>query len=415
MHFVGCRGASMSHLMEIVKSQGVVVSGSDLLDGGHDAWFVDGADVVVYNSAIGVDNVELVRARELGVTLIERAELLGQIGRQYDAVIAVAGTHGKTSTTTMIGAILHSRRATVHVGGESVGVGGNFIGGKQFFVTEACEYRRNFLHLSPHVGVILNMELDHVDYYKDFYDLKSAYNSFASKCTHLVAHIDVASRLNKRSALVTFGESVDNVDTIKGDYTATNIVYDQHGTSFDCCLYGQVEHSIKLHCHGKHNVNNALASIAVGRTLGLSWDEIASGLELYRGVKRRFEIICSDNNGTLISDYAHHPSEITQCLNTAKSIYKNVRVIFQPHTYSRTKAFYKEFAIALSLADEVALAPIFAAREQDDGTNSQMIADLIPNSINLTENKDILEFINKPNVDGATIVMGAGDLDNLIR
>ncbi|MCL1944575.1 MAG: Mur ligase family protein [Firmicutes bacterium] len=406
MHFVGCKGVSMAQLMKLVEAQGIETSGSDVLLSGHNAINVSGADVVVYTSAINCDNVELVEARRLGIPRIERAALLGQISQNYGCIVAIAGAHGKTTTTTMIGATLSKRRATIHVGGDSVGIGGNCVLGKQYFVTEACEYRRNFLHLKPTVGVILNFALDHIDYYKDEADLWDAYQSFANMSKTVVAHASIVSKLVHTKDIISFGKG--------GDYTAQDIKFDKDGTNFDCYYQDTLLGKVHITTQGFYNIDNALACIATCKTIGIEWEELNQGLSSFSGVKRRFEIVKQGNFGTIISDYAHHPQEIEQCIATAKSIYKSVRVIFQPHTYTRTKAFLQEFANCLSKANQVALAPIFAARENSNGTTSQDLANIIPNAIYLKTVQDIVDFIYGGDVGSATIVMGAGDIERLI-
>lgn len=398
----------MSQLVKMVQAQGIEVTGSDISINGHNPINVMQVDAVVYTSAVANDNVELVEARRLGIPIVERAALLGQISQNYSNVIAVAGTHGKTTTTIMIGAMLASRNPTIHVGGDSIGVGGNRIGGKSYFVTEACEYRRNFLYLRPHIGVVLNMDLDHVDCYADLEQLIQAYNSFVSRCDVCVVHTSVVDKIHIDTDIVTFGQG--------GDYTAINIVNDRCKTTFDCCYRGVYMCTLTVNMQGQHNIDNCLASVGVCRCLGLDNIELEHNILGYEGVKRRFEILSSDDNCTIVSDYAHHPEEIKASLTTARSMRRHVRVLFQPHTYSRTRAFLQEFADALSTADEVGIAPIFAAREIPDGTTSLMLVNIIEGAILVDNVDDMRDFVygDVPD-DSCTIIMGAGDIDKILR
>ena len=352
IHFVGISGVSMNALAAAVASRGHAVTGSDANISGHDANAVDGADLVVYTNAIPQDNCELMRARELGIPIIERASYLGELSKTYENVTAVAGCHGKSTTTAMLGAVYRPRRATVHVGV----AGGSVTGCDKYFITEACEYRASFLHLNPDMGVILNIQYDHPDFYKTTDALYDAYRKFGNKCKKLVVNGDDAKCRELFGGAVTFGLN-ENCD-----YFARDIKSDGGCRSFT--LDGKRHASVKLAIAGQHNVYNALATIAAASENGLTLTEILPKLQSFRGIARRFELVGLAHGKTVFTDYAHHPDEIAATIKTAREIYPSVAVVFQPHTYTRTRSLFDEFAAALSQADTVILAPIFSAREK---------------------------------------------------
>jgi len=412
MHFIGCKGVSMSVLMDIIKSNAISVSGSDSLLDGHNKCNIKDADVVVYTAAIPLDNEEFVEAKRRGIPLIERAELLGQISSSYDRVVAVAGSHGKTTTTAMIGAILDNCDPTIHVGGIVVGVGGSRVGSKRYFVTEACEYKRGFLSLEPAIGVILNTDLDHTDYYKDYDDYVLAFNQFSKNSNTVVVNESCKHIVDKNKHTITFGE--------RGDYQVKNISLDRQSlkTKFEVTEYGNTLGQFDINCFGLHNVYNALASITVARALNMDLQDIKTGLNNFLGVKRRFEIVKRGQQGVVINDYAHHPKEIVATIQTAKELTESgkVRVLFQPHTYTRTQSMAKEFAEALSSADQIGLVPIYAARELAiNGVTHHTIGDKIPNSVCFDSLDDAKEFLDKGDDGDITIVMGAGDIENILN
>lgn len=492
MHFIGCKGVSMSVLMTLMREQGIKVSGSDIVDGGHSSNNVIGADVVVYNAAIASDNVELVEAKKRRIPIIERAELLGQVSLGYDTIIAVAGSHGKTTTTAMIGAILSEYNPTIHIGGTATGAGGSRVGSKKYFVTEACEYKRSFLSLTPNIGVILNCDYDHTDYYKTENDYQKAFSEFSSKSSVVVVDEKCKFLVDNKKTVVTFGingaYSINNVQCLmhsvqlpsnqneplipQQSSATTQPITDswQLTTSFDVIEHGNQLGTFTIHCVGEHNVQNALASITVARVLGHKVDEIQRGLSKFSGIQRRFETVTTGiygngKYGTIIDDYAHHPIEITTTLQTAKQIILNtkntlrnsqekiqknnipynnqdtakstgiintkdeietnnnqpsndgkVRVIFQPHTYTRTQSLAQEFADALSIADQVALVPIYPAREQPiSGVTHHTIAQKISHCTTYDNLDDAIEFLKQGNKNDITFVMGAGDIDKIIR
>ncbi len=400
VHFMGIGGISMSGLAEILIDKGFKVSGSDrseseltkiLVDKGATVTYDqvaenigDDIDLVVYTAAIREDNEEFVEVKKRNIPMLTRAELLGQIMKNYKTSIAVAGTHGKTTTTSMITDILMAANLdpTVSVGGMLKEIGGNLrIGKSELFLTEACEYTNSFLNFNPTINVILNIEEDHLDFFKDLNDIRNSFRKF--------------SELLPEDGLLVINADIDNYEEISGglkckvvtvsingkaDYVATDITYSSKGmASFDVVKYGKKWAHFTLAVPGEHNVGNALAAIAIGDYLLVSPEVISEGFEAFHGTNRRFEYKGRLNDITIIDDYAHHPTEIRATLNSARK-YTDGRVvcIFQPHTYTRTKALFDEFVDALSDADVVVLPEIYAARETDTlGMSSALIRDAL--------------------------------------
>ena len=383
VHFIGIGGISMSGLAEILLNRHFTVTGSDMqasdmtkhLEGtgakvviGQKAENItDDIDLVVYTAAIHESNEEFAAAKNKRIPMMTRAALLGQIMANFAKSIAVAGTHGKTTTTSMLTHILLQADTdpTVSVGGMLDRIGGNIrVGHSDLFLTEACEYTNSFLEFYPLYSIILNVEEDHMDFFKDIEDIKNSFHKFASQTAKdgLIIingdmdHTDfILNGLSQKH--VTFGLNPDN------DYTAADITFDKEGNaSYNLIAHGQEKGRITLKVKGRHNVMNSLAAIACTEAIGLPFDTIRKGLLSFGGTHRRFEY-----KGSL-GDYAHHPTEIRATLSAAKDYpHDELWVIFQPHTYTRTKAFLPEFAKALEQADHVILADIYAAREVDTG------------------------------------------------
>ncbi len=369
IHFIGCEGASMKVLRKLSEANGAQTSGSDSALNGHDEKFVYGADTVVYSSAIPQNNPELTYAREHGLQVMSRAEYLGQISSQYSLTVAVAGSHGKTTTTAMLGCIFAPHNPTVHLGGEYGGECGH-VGGKRFFITEACEYRRNFLHILPKISVVLNVELDHTDYYRDIADITSAFEVFSrSAPVRIVNGDDEASAPLRKGKYITFGLSE------RCEFRAVNITPFRGGIAFFATRAGKPLGEIRLKVMGRHNVLNAVAAIAASAAAGLPFSEIKRGLESFTGVGRRLEYLGTSGNADVFSDYAHHPHEIQSMLECLReSGYSRIAVAFEPHTYSRTESLLNEFADSLMLADDILLADVYAAREAPKkGVSSQLL------------------------------------------
>lgn len=441
IHFIGIGGISMSGLAEILLKEGFQVSGSDSKEspltkkleseGAHICYgqraenISDDIDCVVYTAAISRSNPELIEAVARKIPMLTRAELLGQLMTNYDTPIAVSGTHGKTTTTSMISHILLEGELdpTISVGGILKAIGGNIrVGNSGTFITEACEYTNSFLHFFPKISVILNIEEDHLDFFKDLEDIRHSFHQFAELLPSdgtLVINGDIDNYPEIYRGLechvVTYGSSEDF------DYSATDISYDENGhVSFELLKYGERAGRITLSVTGDHNVSNALASIAVGELLRLPMDVIFRGLLSFTGTDRRFEYKGTFNGVTVVDDYAHHPTEIAATLKAAQHYpHNSVWCVFQPHTYTRTKAFFHEFAEALSHADHLVLADIYAARETDTlGISS---ADLAEEAAKLGTDThyfgsfgEIEEFLKKNCVPGDLLItMGAGDIVNV--
>lgn len=434
IHFIGIGGISMSALAHILISNGYRVSGSDansttitdkLIKSGvnftpfHSADNITDCDVVCYTAAIPKTNPELVRAKEKNIPVLERAELLGQIMQKYKFPLAVAGTHGKTTTTSMLSLILMNADLdpTVLVGGELPQIGGNLrLGNNSYLVFEACEYVESFLHFNPFLSIITNIEEDHLDYFKDINHIISSFAKFiklTDKNGFVILPRDDENAMSisreVECNLITYG-----IKSTDADFTATNIKLKNNGCyKFDVLYQGEKFVSLSLNVTGMHNVSNAVAATAAAVQLGIDKEAIKTGLEEFTGTKRRFEKLGELCGATIVDDYAHHPTEIEATLKSAKNTNANqVWCIFQPHTYSRTKAFLKDFAHALSFADKVIITDVYPAREKYDGTiHSCDLAIEIDNSVYMNDFKAIERYV-KANIqeNDLVITMGAGNV-----
>jgi UDP-N-acetylmuramate--alanine ligase len=441
VHFIGIGGISMSGLAEILLKEGFTISGSDnkesaLTDhleslgatiyyGQKASNIVPGIDVVVYTAAIHEDNEEYQEVVAQGIPMLSRAALLGQLMKNYDVPIAISGTHGKTTTTSMLSHILLAGELdpTISVGGILKAIGGNIkVGNSELFVTEACEYTNSFLEFFPKISVILNIDEDHLDFFKDLEDIRHSFRRFAEL-------------LPKDGVLVINGE-IDRLDEITDglacqvvrfggdsskDYSATNIAHNPQGeVSFDLVRGGEFVDRIALSVNGDHNVSNALAAIAVADHLDIPVSVIKKGLKEFHGTDRRFEHKGELNGVTIIDDYAHHPTEIAATLTAAAHYpHKALWCIFQPHTYTRTKAFFDEFVEALAEAEHVIMADIYAARETDTlGVSSKDIADALKekgcDAYYFGSFQEIEDFCKEVCKSGDLLItMGAGDVVNI--
>lgn len=438
VHFIGIGGISMSGLAEILMGEGFKISGSDaqeteltkhLESKGASVFYgqkaeniKDGIEVVVYTAAIHEDNPEYLEVKKRGIPLMSRAELLGQMMKNYKEAIAVAGTHGKTTTTSMVTEIflVADNNPTISVGGILNSIGGNIrVGGPEFFVTEACEYTNSFLSFFPTMAVILNIEEDHLDFFRDIDDIRRSFRLFIEKVPEkgtVIINGDIQNWQELTGAaagrIVTFGSSIEN------DYSADSVVYDEYARpSFNLYIKGEKKARVSLGVQGEHNVYNALGAIAVALEAGVSIDAAARGLLNYTGTNRRFEKKGELKGITIIDDYAHHPQEIEATLKAAKNYpHKRICCAFQPHTYTRTKAFLQEFAEALSLADCVMLSDIYPARETDTlGVSSADIVALLKekgvDAWYLPTFDDVEKFILENCTQGDLLItMGAGDI-----
>ncbi|MBE5964138.1 MAG: UDP-N-acetylmuramate--L-alanine ligase [Lachnospira sp.] len=442
IHFIGIGGISMSGLAKILKHRGFTISGSDtskssltkeLEDIGCKISYMQSAenitddiDLVVYTAAINPDNPEYRQALNKDMDMLSRADLLGQIMKNFNQAINVAGTHGKTTTTSMISEILIEAQLdpTISVGGILESIGGNLrLGGSDIFLTEACEYTNSFLSFYPTIDVILNVEEDHLDFFKDINDIRHSFKLFTERLP--------------QTGILIINSDIDNIEYFYNDtcvkvitfgtnpYTSTfslkDIVCDKLGNySYTLLVNNEAAGKISLRVPGLHNVTNSLAAAALGYELSIPFEVISKGLYNFSGTKRRFEYKGTFNGVTVIDDYAHHPSEITATLTSAQKYpHRDIWCVFQPHTYTRTKAFLTDFASSLSLADHVVLAPIYAARETNTlGISSQNLADelvkLGTDVVYLPDFESIEKFLQKKCIqDDLLITMGAGNVVNI--
>ena len=446
IHCIGIGGIGLSAIAEILLSRGYSVSGSDMKESditsklakmgarifiGHRAETVDNADLVVYSAAVGKDNPEIMRAAERGIETVTRAQMLGVLMSEYENSIAISGTHGKTTTTSMVSLILERAKLepTILVGGNLAEIGGNVkVGHSKYFVTEACEYMDSFLSLRPKIEIILNIDSDHLDYFKDIDHIVSSFDRFASLVPEsgIIIAYDANPFVNKvirgHGNVVTFGLN-ENCD-----YWVSDILFNENGMpSFKVNHEGQTLTTVQLAVPGEHNILNALAAFTCSHTLGVDAETIRETLEEYRGTQRRFDIVGITSEGVkIVDDYAHHPTEIKATLDASQNVpHNSLWCIFQPHTYTRTKALLSDFAKALSMADHVVLADIYAARETDNlGISSQTLqteiqklgttCDYFPSF------EEIEKFLQKNYSPGDLLItMGAGDVvkigENLLK
>lgn len=441
VHFIGIGGISMSALAEILLNAGFKISGSD----GHTSEITEklcslGAvintpqsadnvssdiDVVVYTAAIHPDNPEFARCVELGLPMQTRAELLGQMMEGYKESIAVAGTHGKTTTTSMISEILLAAAVdpTILVGGILDAIKSNVrVGDSKYFITEACEYTNSYHSFFPKYNVILNVEADHLDFFKNLENVRASFKQYANNTSAdgiLVINHDVDDLAyfteGLKCEVATFGTGSDATAYPK------DISYEDGCASFVPVLYGEEFPRISLSVPGSHNITNALAALLIANKMGLPKDAMVQGLKAFGGARRRFERKGIYNGAIVIDDYAHHPTEISASLKAARNYKPNrLIVVFQPHTYTRTLSFLDDFAMALSCADIVILADIYPAREPDIyGVSSADIAKAMEkyksSDVHYLGSFEACEkFISKILLNNDMLItMGAGDV-NLI-
>ncbi|KZL93105.1 UDP-N-acetylmuramate--L-alanine ligase [Clostridium magnum] len=437
VYFIGIGGISMSGLAEILIERNFKVSGSDMNSssitdrlaakgvqiniGQSKDNITNDIDLVIYTAAISDENPELLRTKELNIPTMTRAEFLGYIMKGHKYNVAVAGTHGKTTTTSMISHICldASLDPTILVGGQLDIINGNVRpGNSDYFITEACEYKGSFLKFFPYVGVILNIDADHLDYYKDINEIQDAFINFTKLIPedgYLVCFAE-DEKMDKiiseaKCNILTYGINTGNI-------TAQNISFNEKGcASFDAYNENEKIMSVQLNVPGKHNLLNALASICTGISLNVPKDKIVEGLKNFKGTHRRFELKGVKNNVTVIDDYAHHPTEIKATLSATKNYpHRKIFCVFQPHTYSRTISLFNEFVEAFDDADEILLADIYAAREQDTGiVNSTMLGDKIRERglkcSNFHDFNEAVSYLNENLEDGDIfLTVGAGDV-----
>jgi UDP-N-acetylmuramate--alanine ligase len=394
IHFVGVGGIGMSGLAEILRSMGFEVSGSDLKEGdntgrlkrlgvqirvGHEAAHVQGADVVVYSSAVARDNPEFLAAQAAGIPIIPRGEMLAELMRVKYAVV-IAGSHGKTTTTSLVATVLRAAGLdpTVVVGGRMASLGSNArLGAGDLLVAEADESDGSFLRLSPTIAAITNVDPEHLDFYGSHDALKQAFVQFAESVPFYGLSVlcldhphvrDLLPKLNRR--YVTYGESR------QADYVADSLVYRGLETSFQVQHHGRALGEFVVRMPGQHNVLNCLAVIAISDELAVPLDVVKESLATFRGVARRFTVVAEPAGIALVDDYGHHPAEIRATLQAARNAYRQrILVAFQPHRYTRTSALFQEFAQAFDQADSVFVSDIYPAGEPAIvGINSEALA-----------------------------------------
>ncbi|MCR5754244.1 MAG: UDP-N-acetylmuramate--L-alanine ligase [Acetatifactor sp.] len=444
IYFVGIGGISMSGLAEILVDAGFSVSGSDrskstlterLEEKGVHVFYgqraeniTDDIDCAVFTSAIHKDNPEYIAVMQKNIPSLTRAELLGQLMLNYKTSIAISGTHGKTTTTSMISEILMraNTNPTLSIGGMLKSIGGNIrVGGNDYFVTEACEYTNSFLSFHPTIGLILNIEEDHLDFFKDLADIRNSFRKFAELlpaegCLIINGSIPDYREITKDlpCRVITYCDSPVTSDGTTADYYPSDITYDEFGHPSFLLHGGKGEaRPITLQVPGLHNVSNATAATALADLLSIDAEAVTDALRHYTGTDRRFEYKGTIGGVTIIDDYAHHPTEITATLSAAaKYPHKTLWCVFQPHTFSRTKAFMKDFALALTHADKVILTDIYAARETDNlgissRTLQQEVQALGKECLYFPTFDEVENYLLENCINGDMLItMGAGDV-----
>lgn len=437
IHFVGIGGSGMSPLAEILHTKGYVLSGSDnnesdnlarmrslgiAVSMGHAANNIGDADMVVYTAAVAQDNPELVAARDKNIPLVERAVLLGWISRQFGNTVAVAGTHGKTTTSAMLSQVLLGAGTdpSIFIGGRLPCINANgHAGTNDTMVCEACEFKDHYLEMTPAVSIILNVDADHLDYFGDLDGVIRSFHRFAEQTTDAIIYN--ADDENTRRAvegisgrqLISYGTTDDcawqakNIRTVRGSYGVYDLYRD-----------GEFVTEIELGVPGAHNVLNSLATAAAAHLCGITAAQIADGVRAFHGAGRRFEFLGTHGGITVADDYAHHPTEISATLEAAKKLgHGHVFAIFQPFTFSRTARHLDEFAAALSAADTAVVSDIMGSREVNTyGVHSTQITERMTNGVYLATFPEIAEYIVANAKEGDLVLtMGGGDVYKCAR
>lgn len=429
IHMIGIGGSGMCPIAELLLSRGYKVTGSDKSDNAnvkrlrklgiavfneHTADNIKGADLVAFSAAVPSTNPEMIAADKNGVAKMERSQLLGAITRCYDNVIGVSGTHGKTTVSSMITQILllNKQNPNAVIGGKlPIADSSCVVGDSETLVCESCEFVDSFLQFSPDVTILLNIDDDHMDYFKTMDNLKSSFKRFVSMGKLCYAngddaHVnDVIKGLD--SKVTTYGFDKDN------DYYPENIKSGKYGYCFDVVHNGEVVGHLEMHAPGKHNVYNGLVAFAVCYEMGVEPCGIADALSKFTGAGRRFEFIGQAGGITVVDDYAHHPTEMLATLQAAKTLdYKKVIVVFQPYTYSRVALLRDGMINALSVADKVFMTPIVAAREENVyGVKSEDVTDSLPDAEVVADYDELAKKMIESANDGDLIItMGAGDI-----
>ena len=434
IHFIGIGGISMSALAEICLNKGYTVSGSDMNDsylldnlrsqganiyiGQKRENISDNIDMVVYTAAIHPDNQELVAAKEKNILTMDRAAFLGQVMREYKNSIAVSGTHGKTSTTSMLSTIFEYAKLdpTILVGGNLSVIGGNVkIGSSDHFITEACEYVDSFLNFNPKISIVLNIEEDHLDYFSGLNEIKASFNKFGKLLPadgYFIINGDDNNTIDilheVKATTIKYGTNTSNDAVIK------NISFNDNGYGiFELEYKGNDLGRFELSVPGLHNIYNATAAIMTAYVSNLELEVIRKNISLYKGVGRRFETKGYYKDVLVIDDYAHHPTELKATLAAANKLKKSkLWCVFQPHTYTRTKSLLDSFAEAFYSADKVIITDIYAAREDDPGDihAKDLVEKLYQNNVDVTyisKFEDIAQYLRE-NTESNDLVITAG-------
>ncbi len=431
IHFIGIGGSGMCPIAEILMSEGFAISGSDMNEGetldkmkgygipvymGHAAENIQGAELVVYSAAVKETNPERQAAVAQGIPCIERSVMLGVVTRRYRRSIAVSGTHGKTSTTAMLSQILIGSGfdPSAIIGGKLPFIGGNsYVGQSDIIVCEACEYVDTFLELNPFISIILNVDADHLDYFKNLDNIKKSFRQFAEQTTGLLVingddenTLDSVKDVDREKITFGFGESCD--------YRAVNVQADTGvHEQYDLYYHGEKLCNVKLIVPGKHNVYNSLAAAATAHYLGATPEEIAENLHKFGGVHRRFEILGTPGGITVADDFAHHPTELTATLNAAMAMgFRHVWAVFQPHTFSRTAMLLDDFAKALQIPDTAIISEILPVRETNTyNIYSRDLGAKVPGSVCLDTFEEITDYVCEHAQEGDLILtMGGGNV-----
>ena len=432
VHLVGIGGVSMCPLAEVLQGMGLTVQGSDMSDSatvaalrekgmtvsiGHNAENLGDCDLVVRTAAVHDGNPEIAGAVARGIPVYERAQAWGAIMQRYPNALCVSGTHGKTTTTSMCTHIFMAAEAdpTVMIGGSLPLLGAGYrVGQGDTIILESCEYCNSFHHFYPTVAILLNVEADHLDFFKDLHDIQQSFRKFADlvpQSGFIVANADNEGTMttveNLDKTVFTFGLEK------AADCTAANLTTVHGRPTFDIVIRGEVYAHVTLKVYGRHNVLNALAAASAAYVLGVPGSAVEAGLATFTGAGRRFEFKGTFNGADVYDDYAHHPDELHALLSTVKTLdYNRVIVAFQPHTYTRTAALFNEFVAELKLADKAILAEIYAAREQNVmGISSSDLCRNIPESIYCSTLDKVTEQLRQLAQPGDLILtVGAGDI-----
>lgn len=443
VHFVGIGGISMSALAVMMKKRGAIVQGSDVQKNaetekllkqnicvfeGHDAKNLKGVFAVCFSSAIHDDNPEILEAKKQGLLILKRAELLACLLREFENVVAVSGSHGKTTTTAMIAEMFVrlNLKPTLHIGGIDKLVGSNFlIGENKYAVVEACEYKDNFLMFYPDIAVILNIDADHLDYFGSIEKVKDSFFRFSKNTNKNGLNIVCFDDENSKELL-----KLDNVLSFgfdkRADVCAVNVKKCEFGCfSFDILFFGNLLGNIKLNIAGKHNILNALASVCVAFACLIDFEDVKFAVENFVGVERRCEKVAEVNGAMVYHDYAHHPNQIKKMVEVGRLFAKEkggrVFVVFEPHTYSRTKFLFEEFVESFVGADVCFFAPAYSARELEcEGVEADVLAAKVKEKINQTwfveRYEDIVLRIKQMAKCGdVVLVLGAGNVEKLAK